>query len=210
MANHRNDKRGSQRSNGGGKAPAGFEGPSSFSRRPEDAHESPLDVVEVTVLWFNVSKGFGFVQPEEGEKAFIHLRQLEAAGVSRIGEGAALRVVLQHGEKGPSVSKVIEVISAGQTAPAAKRPFDQHHLSMGEPLQKASGVVKWFNAKKGFGFIGRTDGGKDIFVHASALRGSRLNELREGQAVIVQFAQGPKGPEAKSLKIGDDQTWGGG
>jgi len=63
------------------------------------------------------------------------------------------------------------------------------------------GTVKWYNTAKGFGFIAPSDGGKDVFVHASALRRAGLTELAEGQLVTIQITQGQKGPEAASIRV---------
>ena len=62
-----------------------------------------------------------------------------------------------------------------------------------------SGTVKWFSDEKGFGFITPESGGKDVFVHISALNRSGMNDLHEGQVVRVQVVQGRKGPEAGSV-----------
>lgn len=51
------------------------------------------------------------------------------------------------------------------------------------------GKVKWFNFKKGFGFITPNEGGKDVFVHITALRASRLNELREDQPIAYDLKE---------------------
>jgi cold shock protein len=62
------------------------------------------------------------------------------------------------------------------------------------------GTVKWFNATKGFGFITPSDGTADVFVHFSAIEGSGYRELAEGQQVQFESEQGPKGPQAKSVR----------
>jgi CspA family cold shock protein len=63
----------------------------------------------------------------------------------------------------------------------------------------ATGIVKWFNDSKGYGFITPDEGGKDLFVHHSAIVGDGFKSLSEGAKVQYDAAQGEKGPEAKSV-----------
>ena len=62
----------------------------------------------------------------------------------------------------------------------------------------ANGKVKWFDDRKGFGFI-TTESGDDIFVHHSAIQGGGFKTLRDGQDVSFDVEQGPKGPQAKNV-----------
>ena len=64
----------------------------------------------------------------------------------------------------------------------------------------AQGVVKWFNAEKGFGFISVDGGGPDVFVHFSAIQGDGYRSLDENQKVEFESSQGPKGPQAESVR----------
>jgi CspA family cold shock protein len=64
-----------------------------------------------------------------------------------------------------------------------------------------TGTVKWFNVDKGFGFIARDNGGKDVFVHISALAPSGLTALNEGERVTFDVAEGRKGPEAARVRL---------
>jgi CspA family cold shock protein len=64
----------------------------------------------------------------------------------------------------------------------------------------ARGRVKWFNDQKGFGFISPDDGGKDLFVHQSAIQSSGLRSLKEGDHVEYDAEPGQKGPQAVNVR----------
>jgi CspA family cold shock protein len=64
----------------------------------------------------------------------------------------------------------------------------------------ASGIVKWFNDSKGFGFIAPEDGSKDVFVHHTAIQGTGFKSLAEGQRVTFNVEQGAKGPSATNVQ----------
>ncbi len=66
-----------------------------------------------------------------------------------------------------------------------------------------TGTVKWFNDSKGFGFLTREDGEKDVFVHHSAIQGGGFKSLAEGEKVEFDVVQGQKGPAAENVvKLG--------
>jgi CspA family cold shock protein len=65
----------------------------------------------------------------------------------------------------------------------------------------ANGTVKWFNDDKGYGFITPDDGGKDLFVHFSAIQSDGFRTLPEGAKVTYEAEQGPKGPNAANVKV---------
>ena len=64
----------------------------------------------------------------------------------------------------------------------------------------ATGTVKWFDGKKGFGFIVPDDGGKELFVHHSDIQMDGFKDLNDGQAVEFEVGEGQKGPCAQSVK----------
>ncbi len=68
----------------------------------------------------------------------------------------------------------------------------------GTPMTK--GQVKWFNEKKGYGFITAEDG-KDVFVHYSGIQGERFRSLNEGDKVEFEVSKGSKGPQAVNVRV---------
>lgn len=157
--------------------------------------------VEAIVKWFNAEKGFGFAGVVGGSDVFLHIRQLEAAGHSSVPEGARIKVRIGSGQRGPEVIELIEVdLSTAQVARPSKsrRPIPSQVVGQTE---ESIGTVKMYRADKGFGFVGQDAGGKDVFVHASALARAGLTGLVEGQRVRMQIGQGQKGLEAQAIEL---------
>jgi CspA family cold shock protein len=66
--------------------------------------------------------------------------------------------------------------------------------------ERQRGTVKWFNGAKGFGFIGPANGGKDVFVHFSAIEMEGYRELKENQQVEFEIVEGDKGKQAANVR----------
>ena len=165
------------------------------------------------VKWFNGEKGFGFVELSDGTgDAFLHLSVLQRAGQGPVQPGASLLVRVSQGQKGAQVAEVLEVDASTAVAapPPRERSFGggggggprppRRDRDVGATVEMR-GTVKWFNAAKGFGFVVVPEGGKDVFVHVSVLEQEGIGSLAEGQSVVMQVAQGMKGPEAVGIKL---------
>ncbi|HVC55308.1 MAG TPA: cold-shock protein [Stellaceae bacterium] len=158
------------------------------------------------VKWFKAEKGFGFVELADGSgDAFLHATVLGRNGISAVQPGDTLEVRVAQGQRGPQITEVLNVDTSTGGAPRPPRPggfrpAGGDRAPIGPTVQE-TGTVKWYNAIKGFGFIVRDGGGKDVFVHASALQRAGLNGLDEGQRVVVDIAEGRKGPEAAEIRL---------
>jgi cold shock protein len=81
---------------------------------------------------------------------------------------------------------------------STSQPFD---FGEGGSSVMAQGIVKWFNADKGFGFISQDGGGDDVFVHYSAIQSGGYRSLAENQRVEFEITQGQKGPQAEQVRV---------
>jgi CspA family cold shock protein len=135
--------------------------------------------------------------------AFLHTSVVEQSGqdVSALQPGAALRVRIGQGPKGPQVSELLE-IDSGKAAPEprpGRRPAD------GQPVDRKptrmTGTVKWYSPVKRFGFVAVDSGRQEVYVHAATLQQSGLSNLFEGQRVEMAVAEGRKGLEAVSVSL---------
>ena len=179
---------------------------SGFTQResgPRSAASPAGPPVQATVKWYNPDKGFGFVVLASGGDAFLHVSVVERSGNGTVPPGATLEVRVGPGQKGGvQVIEILSVDSSTAQQEPARRPRPEHpYAPPDQATVEEFGTVKFYAAERGFGFIVRDRGGKDIFVHASALNRAGISELAEGQRVAVDMVEGGKGPEAVSIRL---------
>jgi CspA family cold shock protein len=187
------------------------------------------------IKWFNRSKGFGFIVPDDGASdVFLPLAVLERSGFGEAPDGASVTFEWVQGPKGRAAVQVLDLDTSTATPRAPRERggerggdrggdrggyrardgggyggggygggggYDGGNDMQPGPAESLDGVVKWYDPARGFGFILPNDGGKDIFVHITALRRCGIELLEPGQPVRMMVSQAKRGREASSIEL---------
>ena len=157
--------------------------------------EAALSVIELTgaIKWFDVSKGYGFIVPDNGmPDILLHVTCLRRDGFQTAYEGSRVVVEVLQRPKGLQAFRIVSMDDSTAVHPAQLEP-PRTHVTVNPTSGLERAQVKWFNRLRGFGFLTRGEGTPDIFVHMETLRRYGITELRPGQTVLVRFGPGPKG-----------------
>jgi cold shock protein len=174
-------------------------GPETYGDLSDDAAASVIELTGV-IKWFDVSKGYGFIVPDNGlPDILLHVTCLRRDGFQTAYEGARIVCEVLQRPRGLQAFRVLSMDESTAVHPTQMPPARTHvTITPTSGLERAQ--VKWFNRLRGFGFLTRGQGTPDIFVHMETLRRFGMTELRPGQIVLVRFGPGPKGLMAAEIR----------
>jgi cold shock protein len=186
-----------ERSSSGGDEPQTH----ALSGRPHHSENefntAPGGLIFSVVKWFDPKRGFGFVVLSDGSgEAFLHRTILSQSGVDVVEACAVLKVRVAPGDPRP---KIVEVLGVDRSS----LPLTTRDRST-TPVQRVideMGLIKLWKAERGYGFITRDGGGADAFFHLSWLHRRKALPLAQGQRVVMDVVDGPKGPKATNIRL---------
>jgi CspA family cold shock protein len=154
---------------------------------------NPTHTIKGHVKWFDPTKGFGFIVPEDGGKdVLLHANVLRNFGQGSVADGAEIEIEVQQTDRGLQAVSVVDIVVIADLVPPLR---DMEEMSP-EDIAKVEiepARVKWFDKAKGFGFANIFRDPEDIFVHIDVLRRSGLANLQAGEAIGVRLFNGERG-----------------
>ncbi len=166
-----------------------------------DADE--LVTISGHVKWFDAAKGYGFIVPQDAtltsmRDVLLHISSLRDLGRDTAHEGARINCKIAKRAKGWQVIEIDHLDAAPEGGHAHVRGEASHR----SPRAAVEGIrvgdleaatIKWFNRTKGYGFVVRGNDPTDIFIHIETLRRYGLEDVQQGDTIMVRFGEGPKG-----------------
>ncbi|WP_458575174.1 cold-shock protein [Pseudaminobacter sp. NGMCC 1.201702] len=146
----------------------------------------PGDVQKGSVKFFNAEKGYGFIGPNDGgPDVFVHVSAVEGPETAALDKQDLVEFELGQPQDGRrNFALRVRLLQRARRPSTGKSTGRSFRSGSGlEAAGRGSGVVKWFDVSKGFGFITPKDGDKDVFIHARVLKRAGLTDLISGEAV---------------------------
>lgn len=146
------------------------------------------------VKWFDASKGFGFIIPDDGGgDILLHANVLRAYGLGAVGDGAGVEVLVQETPRGLQAVEVLSVVPPVMAPSAEMEEIANLTATDIAQLTLEPARVKWFDRARGFGFANVFGAEGDVFVHIEVLRRSGFADVQPGEAIAVRCIDGRRG-----------------